>query len=234
MPSRSLAVGVAALVYASVAISGCNKAAPPEGAESISFRAEDGFRLEGTLFGSGANGVILAHMFPADQSSWFDFAEDLEKRGFMVLTFNFRGYGGSEGDKDISVIDRDVRSAVTYMRSRGAGKVGLIGASMGGTASLIAAGTSSVEAVVSISAPVEFMGLDGFQAAGKITAPKLFVAAKDDGEAAEAASRFYRGSGPPHEIKIVPGSDHGTDLLKGNQAEEVASSVIGFLEEAFG
>ena len=117
------------------------------GSEEITFPASDGVTLSGRLFGpgEGSAGVVLAHMFPSDQSAWFAFAERLRQRGYRVLTFNFRGFcpggdaGCSQGEKTISAIWQDVEGAVAALRDEGATRIGLVGASMGGTASLVAA-----------------------------------------------------------------------------------------------
>src|SRR5712664_280032 len=42
------------------------------GGEHVSFSTSDGVLLRGHLYGHGSVGVILAHMFPADQSDWTD------------------------------------------------------------------------------------------------------------------------------------------------------------------
>lgn len=214
-----------------VATNGCRSNEPGSATQEVTFRTEDGFLLEGTIFGSGDKGVVLAHMFPADQSSWFEFARRLvdSKGGFTVLSFNFRGYGASQGDKDISVIDRDVRAAVRFLKDRKASRVALVGASMGGTACVIAAATAPVDAIVTLSAPVEFMGLDASTHLISVAAPKLFIAAKDDREAAEAAGLLHRGSAPPRDIHIAVGSGHGTDLLEGSKGDEIAAIVIEFV-----
>lgn len=222
------------LTGAVIALGSCKKGQAPRGSHSVTFRTQDGFVLEGTLFGSGSDAVVLAHMFPADQSSWFDFARQLADHGYLALSFNFRGYGKSQGEKDIGVIDRDVRAAIEFVRSRKAVTgVALVGASMGGTASVIAASTEKVDGVVTLSAPVEFMGLNATQAVGRVTAPKYFIASTGDKAAAETAGRLYRGSAPPREIEIIPGDRHGTNILKGPKGEELATKIIAFLEKGF-
>ena len=55
---------------------------------------EEPVTLDGRVFGHGETGVILAHMRPADQTSWYPFAQVLADTGdYTVMTFNFRGYG---------------------------------------------------------------------------------------------------------------------------------------------
>jgi pimeloyl-ACP methyl ester carboxylesterase len=68
-------------------------------------------------------------MYPADQSSWYATAERLAQEGYLVLTFDFRGYGDSGGEKQIDLIDGDVGAAITAIRGEGAAEVVLAGAS---------------------------------------------------------------------------------------------------------
>ena len=61
---------------------------------------------------------MLAHEFPKDQKAWTPFARELAARGVDALTFDFRGYGETGGTKDVAKIDRDMESAVRFIRSR--------------------------------------------------------------------------------------------------------------------
>ena len=200
------------------------------GSEAVSFISRDGVRLDGRLFGEGQAAVVLSHMQPADQRSWFDVADRLASQGYLVLTFDFRGYcpggegGCSEGDRDVSAIAQDVLGAVDFVRSRGATSVSLIGASMGGTASLVAAAEEGrgVRAVVTLSAPTSIEGLVADAAVlSRITAAKLFVAGIGDAQAALSAETLYDGSPLPKRVEIVPADDHGTELLTGPRGEDV-------------
>lgn len=209
--------------------------------EPVSFSSADGVKLEGRLFGDGSVGVLLSHMLPADQTSWWDFARKLSERGYMALAFDFRGFcpggdaGCSEGDKEIGATWQDVVGAIGFLRSEGATQVMLVGASMGGTASLVAAAQDGVEVsvVVTLSAPV---GIDGLAADAnlltRITAAKLFIAGTGDRfGAAEAAQRLYAQSPLPKRVEIVTSNDHGTDLLTGNQSGRVQTLILGYLDE---
>jgi alpha-beta hydrolase superfamily lysophospholipase len=199
--------------------------------EAIRFTTDDGVRLTGELRGDGQVGVVLAHMFPADRTSWSSFATFLADDGFRTLAFDFRGYGGSDGEKDISEIWRDVVAAVRALRERGAVRVVVVGASMGGTAALLAANQEPVDGVVTLSAPSTFMGLTAPpETLAGVTAAKLFVAADGDGTAAQTAQGFFEQSPPPKRVEIVTGTEHGTDLLEGRQSEQVRRLIAGFLE----
>ena len=222
------------VVVGAVAMSACGGAAEhaPDlsSSQAVSFPSRDGVELEGRLFGRGTTAVVLSHMLPADQRSWFDLAGRLADQGYLVLTYDFRGYcpggdgGCSAGERDISSIWQDVLGAVDLVRSRGATSVVLVGASMGGTASLVAAGQQGqdIEAVIALSAPASIEGLVADPSLlQRISAAKLFVAGVGDASAADAAEELYAMSPPPKRVEIVPADDHGSDLLTGPQAEVV-------------
>ena len=99
--------------------------------QAMSFQTADGVTIRGHLFGDGEKLVILAHMRPSDQTSWFGFADELTKAGYSALTFDFRGYGESEGSQELEKIDLDVEAAIETMRDKGYGSIYLVGASMG-------------------------------------------------------------------------------------------------------
>jgi pimeloyl-ACP methyl ester carboxylesterase len=234
------------LIVVSTLAAGCSEGArEPDlsGSEAVEFPSADGVTLQGRLFGEGMSAVVLSHMRPADQSSWFDFAGRLADAGYLVLTYNFRGYcpggsaGCSEGSTDISTIWQDVAGAVDFVRSRGAADVSLVGASMGGTASLVAAarGAVDVRAVITLSAPASIEGLvaDGTLLSG-LDSGKLFIAGVGDAAAAGDAEALYGLSPPPKRVEIVPSDDHGTDLLTGGQGEVVRRLIEVYLEQSGG
>jgi pimeloyl-ACP methyl ester carboxylesterase len=210
---------------------------PATTGRAISFTTQDGVTLKGHVFGSGQAGVILAHMYPADQTSWYPTAQRLAQAGYLVLTFDFRGYGESGGSKQIDLIGGDVSAAITQIRKEGAGSVVLAGASMGGTASLVAGdqaqSLSSIRlaGIATLSAPVEFQGLSAAAAVPRIIVPLLFIAAEKDAGAA-GAQQLEQLSAGKGDLQIVPGSDHGTDLLTGQQAAKVYQLLLDFIKES--
>lgn len=159
---------------------------------------------------------MLGHMYPADQNSWSKTARKLSSLGYTVLTFDFRGYGLSEGTKNISLIDKDMRAAIGAM-SKKTKKIFLIGASMGGTAALKVGPKENVAGIVTLSAPKEFMGLTAGNI-NEIMVPTLFLASAEDGDAPDHARGFYGQAQEPREIEILPGSDHGTKILRGENS----------------
>lgn len=210
------------------------------GSEEVSFPSADGVRLEGRLFGGGTSAVVLSHMRPADQRSWFDFATRLAGDGYIVLTYNFRGYcpggeaGCSDGEADIGAIWQDVLGAVDFVRSRGATSVSFVGASMGGTAALVAAARAGADVgvVITLSAPTSIEGLVvDREVLARVSAAKLFVAGVGDSLYAQAAETLFTIAPQPKALQILPSDDHGTDLLNGGQGEVTRRLIENQLEQ---
>src|SRR5680860_883237 len=108
-----------ALLPMTLWVGSCRSSAEaPKDAARIVFTSEDGVELSGYLFGSGDTVLILSHMYPADQSSWYSIARESAEKGYAVLTFDFRGYGRSGGSKDIEHIDLDLRAALEEVKAR--------------------------------------------------------------------------------------------------------------------
>ena len=232
----------AIVLLGAMALAACGGPPPPDlsGSRAVTFESRDGVTLAGRLFGDGSTGVVLSHMQPADQRSWFAFANRLADEGYLVLTYDFRGYcpggdgGCSQGELQISAIWQDVLGAMDFIRSRGATSVALVGASMGGTASLVAAGQegSDVAAVVTLSAPTSIEGLDvDAVLLQRVNANKLFIAGVGDASAAASAEQLFEIAPPPKAApEIVPADDHGTDLLTGSRGEAVQRVIETYLE----
>ncbi len=237
-------IHVRTLVVGLLLLSACGVDTPQgstANSREITFESTDGVTLSGRLFGpdEGTAGVVLAHMFPSDQSAWYFFANRLGERGYRVMTFNFRGYcpggeaGCSEGEKNVPAIWQDLEGAVEKMRNEGVTRFALVGASMGGTASLIVAANHGrdIGAVVTLSAPTSVEGLDaGADVLAEVSAAKLLIAGHEDVDAVEAVNLFYGEGLPPKRPVILTTGDHGTDILTGNQAGIVSTEMINWIE----
>jgi pimeloyl-ACP methyl ester carboxylesterase len=240
-------MAIAGLMLASAACSGTSAGSETRrqalaDSTAVTFRTSDHVRLAGRLFGpkSAGAGVVLAHMLPADQSSWYDFADRLGNLGYRVLTFDFRGYcpggdaGCSKGTKQASAAAVDLSAALSFLEQQGVLRTGLVGASMGGTASLVVASEQpqGVDAVITLSAPQSIEGLvadnDVLQL---VSAAKLYIAGQLDTIAAQSAQTFYDNSLQPKRLDLFTTADHGTDMLTGNQAEPVRDAILGWLDQ---
>jgi pimeloyl-ACP methyl ester carboxylesterase len=174
--------------------------------------------LDGVVIGEGANGVVLAHQLHSNLCSWLPFAKRLAAAGMRVLAFDF---------PSTSDLDRYVLAAVAELKHQGVHSIALAGASMGGTAVLVAAShDSKITRVASLSGLRDFEGLDAGRAVPRLHVPMLFVAGKEDSPYVDDARAMYRAATGDKKLLVVPGSDHGTDLLDDGQ---VADQLLAFL-----
>ena len=213
----------------------------------VRFQAADGTSLDGVLVGSGPAGVVLVHQYPSDLCGFWPFADYLAKRGLRAFAIDLRCFGRSacpEGEARGRVVD-DLDAAVAELRRRGASRVGLVGASMGGAAALIA-GTRiqpSVAAVVSLSGeadPTSLVGgisLNAGAVVGKLMVPTMFVVATNDSYVSVPETRaMYRAvRSKDKRLEVLAGpydARHGWQLLTdpdGGQFGSVAAKVAAFL-----
>ena len=112
----------------------------PVGFANVELTTSDGVHLVGALAGSGTTGIVLAHQRNGDGCGWLDYGARLASHG-MVLAPDLRGFGGSdEGQGDGETrYDLDVVAAADELKRRGATRIVLMGASIGGTTVILAA-----------------------------------------------------------------------------------------------
>jgi pimeloyl-ACP methyl ester carboxylesterase len=220
-------------VIVAVAAAGCSsqilhRKTEELGGERVSFTTSDAVLLRGHLYGSGATGVILAHMYPADQSDWTDFAEVLAAHGYQVLTFDFRGFTESEGPLGTQFADRDLLAAYQFMLPR-VSRIFIAGASLGAEAAILVAAREPVAGIICISTPVSFGGLNVEQAIGKVRAPILFVTSTDDPLVAGQPEILYRLAEAPKSFEAYSGRAHGTAILFGPHGTELQILMLRFI-----
>ncbi len=101
---------------------------------------------------------------------------------------------------------------------------------MGGTAALVVAARQPVDPVITLSAPLEFKGLSAKSSLASVKAPKLFIGAEKDA-GGPAARELFSLAVEPKQLLVVPGGDHGTALLSGDQRSQVEDRMASFLAE---
>jgi pimeloyl-ACP methyl ester carboxylesterase len=188
---------------------------PSDKATNVSFKAAGGARLNGAVLGRGSTGVVLAHTTGADRCQWLPFARELAKRGYRALVFDMRGYGASSGLTNTDP-HLDVIAAAAELRRRGAKRIVLAGASMGGAGVIAAAPVirPAISGVIELSAPTAFSGANALAAVKKLKRPALFVAGRDDGAFAAWTRALYKAAATKDKrLHIAPSSWHGVDLV---------------------
>jgi len=226
----------------------------PPAVTQLTFRADDGVTLDGAELGGGNVGVVLVHQAGADLCQWLPYAAFLARHGIRVLVFDSRGSGDSErpGGRKAFRLDRDVAAAAARLRSDGAAKVCLVGASLGADAALAAAivlkpapsclvmvpGATTVlmrRIARQNGLPAGFAGLDPTSAASKLHIPLLIVVAQKDFDGAFLnASRTLLALVPtPHKkLIVVPGYNHGVLLLDpfDHSSSRLKQSILQFIQ----
>ena len=91
------------------------------------------------------------------------------------------------------------------------------------------ASREEVTGVVTISAPPSIEGLDATEDVTEISAPKLFIAARNDRYYARSVDLFDQTAPDPKERQIVDGGAHGTDMLSGDSGPRVQGLIVDFL-----
>jgi alpha/beta hydrolase fold len=215
-------------------------------AEKVTFEASDGVKLVGRLYGDGDVGLVLAHMGrPGDTLlDWAPLSRELAEHGYMALAYNRRGVCTtpsrecSAGPDDFANSWNDVVGASSYLRARGADEVVLVGASIGAMASLHALARDRVGA----SAFIEIGGVNhesGYSFSRRdlqaLEPHKLFVSSVGDTyDGADAAMEWHRWAKEPKQLELLPGAEHGTDMLIAGQptVRPLIELVLEFLARA--
>lgn len=155
------------------------------------YRADDGVVLSADVGGDpAAPAVILSHGGGQTRHSWRGAMRRLLADGYQVINVDARGHGDSDwspsGDYGIDRMCADLRGIARTLPAPPA----LVGASMGGAASLLAASEAGVARALVMVDVVPRLNRDG---AERIVA---FMRARPDGfasldEAADVVAAFY-------------------------------------------
>jgi alpha/beta superfamily hydrolase len=179
------------------------------------FTTDDNVTLSGKIVGTGTTAIVFSSMDADSKVDWQDLAPLLASRGYMTFSYDYRGLGASQGHYNRSEIDHDLNAAIQAAQQHGATKYILMGASLGGLVTLKVAATAHPLAVVALSAPTGFGGLevtnDELRA---IAAPKFLAVAEKDGGFIASMKTVYEVTPEPKELHVYQGNAHGSLLLE--------------------
>lgn len=216
--------------------------------EKISWKC-DGLKIMGEVYLPDGNkpspALVLCHGIPAkikdpDDRGYPLLAESFCRQRFIVLIFNFRGAGLSEGNFDISGWTRDLEGALDYLIHRpevDPAKISLMGFSGGAAVSIyVAARRKEVAALVSLASPAHFRdlitgkGLEEFLAHARdvgIIKDKNFPPSPEDWvEGFRTVKPIeWVGQIPPRPLLIIHGM--GDDVVDVSHARNLYDQVRG-------
>jgi dienelactone hydrolase len=128
-----------------------------------------------------------------------------------------------------------VLAASEYARENGATRVVVVGASMGGTAAMVAAGSDTdglLDAAADLSGPIEFSGVFASDYATNVTVPLFFAVSENDMAVTVDELENLGGQTASEQIRFTPGIGHGWDMLfEGSGAQSaVATALVEFIQ----
>jgi pimeloyl-ACP methyl ester carboxylesterase len=214
--------------------------APVEGT-TATLHTPDGFALAAALYLPDGEdpfpGVVLSHMGGSNKEAWGEVPALLRLAGYAVLNFDFRGHGQSDGALDPPRAATDLGTALAFLRAHprvDGGQIGLVGASMGGIASIIVgAGDPQVRAVVAISSSPDAAGQYPGQVVGQLS-PRPFLAIGCDEDPItkpERVRQLYEAASPPKQVVLLECAAHANDILETQAGPRLIELVLMWLND---
>ena len=179
-------------------------------------------QLAAATVGTGSDVVVFVHQSGmSGLCGFWPYAVWLaQNRHLRALLFDQCGYGASFCERDSATKPDDwitsTKAAVAWARSHGARRVTLVGASAGGVVVLHAAASIQppVDAVVDLSGPLTWSGLDSLTAAHTLTVPVLYAVAPNDEYVIVAdMRRVHAATGSRSKWLVQAESGHGWEML---------------------
>ena len=224
-------------------------------AEQVRFETADGLLLAGWLVPAAgpANGytAVVFNGNAGNRSNRAPLAGALARRGFAVLLFDYRGYGGNAGSPSEAGLLRDARAAVGYLtgeRAVSPSRLVYFGESLGAAVALALALEQAPAALVLRSpftsltdmAKAHYPFLPGgpllkdryesIAKIGGVESPILIIAGERDTIVPASQSRsLYERAPEPKRLVIILGADHNDPELA--WGDELIEAIVRFLAE---
>ena len=194
--------------------------APQAPGRWVRLQAPLGSRLAAVEVGNGPTTAVFVHeVGGSGLCGFWPYAVWLDKRyGIRSLLLDLCGYGGSACAESRFAYDSpaQVELAVRWLRTHGARRVTLVGASLGGAVAVVAGAEARprVDGVVDLSGPLVWTGLPVRRSLPRIHSAALFAVAPYDVAVSVRAMRAALRQ-VPHPVKrlVTPPSGHGWELL---------------------
>jgi alpha-beta hydrolase superfamily lysophospholipase len=181
----------------------------------------DGIRIYAASAGSASKAVVLLHESGgAGLCGWLQTMLWVSANGIRAFAIDLRGYPPS-GSPALAIYhhyDKDIQAAVDAAHTLGSKDVFVMGASLGGAATVAEAPkVEDIAGVISLSGELDLptSELDAIGAAPRITVPFHYLGSEADGYVLGAdARRLTRAVGAKDkQVQIFAGGYHGWDLL---------------------
>ena len=188
-------------------------------------------RLGAVEYGSGSTTAIFLHQTGAGGlCGWVPHSSWAATQGIHAVLVDDCVHGTSVCSEDVIGDPRNaVAAAVAWARTRGAERVVVVGASMGGAVALGTAQEAGADAVVDLSGPSQWSGVpDAATAATGTRIPLLLVVARNDRQMGVRALRDAFAASPAVRKQFgLPKDGHGWDLAMSGDAPDLTPTLIG-------
>lgn len=217
-PSSEPSAPAASARYVKAADPGAVAACLREG-DTVLELADSPLPTQALAFGDGESAVILAHQAGQKPCAWADHGRTLAAQGHRVFI------------PTLITPESTMGAAVAWLREQGADRYALVGASMGGTFSLVATPglDPAPRLVVALSSPAVYGSWDATGVIGGLAVPVLLLVGERDGSFA-ADARELAEAQPEAELLVVDASAHGIALIAADA--DVASRLDAALADA--
>jgi uncharacterized protein len=225
----------------------------PPGAQQATFTTSDGIELGGWFFpAKGAEGraVLVCNGNAGNRSHRVMLAEALRDRGWAVLLYDYRGYGGNPGTPSEQGLAKDARAAISWLADRedvDADRIAYFGESLGaGVATGLAAERppaalvlrSPFTSLVDLGRvhypflPVRLLLHDHFPVVDHVRSyegPVLVIWGERDTIVPPDQSLAVAQAAARSRLEVIAGADHNDAALL--DGEEFVEAVVDFLAE---
>ncbi len=228
-------------------------------ASEITLTTPDDFALKADYYPSensvkpaNNRAVLMLHQCNYNRTMYDNIGEQLAQQSIHALSLDFRGFGDSTSSEfnvaDIRKLPQkerskawsdmsshwpeDVQVAFDYLKSKVGdnGKIGIIGASCGGSQAITLAEKENISAISFFSSSQRDENIARY---GKtlVDTPTLIIASEDDGRTFTSAQQlFSTAKNPSSKMISYKGNMHGYPLLDSDNALE-ATIVTWFTSE---
>lgn len=215
--------------------------AGPAAAEprDVTFAAADGFTLHGTFHAApkGGPGILLIHQCNADRRSYDQLALMLNNAGYNVLSFDFRGFGGSRGgeytdftSQRARVVEKmpgDVDAALQFLTAQKtviARALGVVGGSCGVNQAIQASRRHpDIRTLVLLSGSTNADSEAHIKGSPQL--PIFGVASEEDGTAPASIRKIVGLSGHrDSQMTLLKNAGHAAEMLA--KQEDLAADIV--------
>ena len=187
----------------------------------VSFQSTGDADLQGTIYGNDDWGIVLTPQINRERGSWEPQATRLAEEGYLAFAIDV-----DEDDRPASIL-----GSVSHLREeQDVDRIVLVGASIGGEASVVAnarADDGTVHGVVAISPG------GGADHAGDLAGEKLFAVAEgDDDRFVETTERLHEDAPEPAALRIYDGGAHGQGLFETDHGDDLLEGILGVVGRA--